>query len=93
MFAFVFNIPKSFLVLELKTSKQTESPNRIWASCYICIQHLQSDLNKTKVLFRISLNSKQTSEELEDTLKAHTDHTLNRHCTGLGNFALIPSSS
>lgn len=93
MFAFVFNIPKSFLLLELKTSKQTKNPNRIWASCYICIQHLQSDLNKTRGLFRMSLDSKQTSEELEDTLKAHRNHTLNRHYTGLGDFALIPSSA
>lgn len=91
MFAFVFNIPKSFLVLKLKTSKQTKNSNRIWASCYICIQHLQSDLNKTRGLFRMSLDSKQTSEESEDTLKAHTNHTLNRHCTGLGDFAFIPS--
>lgn len=88
-----FNIPKSLLVLELKTSKQTKNPNRIWASHYICIQHLQSDLNKTRSLFRMTLESKQTSEELENTLKAHTNHTLNRHCTGLGFFSIIPNSS
>lgn len=41
----------------------------------------------------MSLYSKQTSEELEDILKAHTNHTLNRHCTGFGDFALRPSSA
>lgn len=94
MFAFVLDIPKWFLVLELETSKQTKNPNRIWASYYIGIQHQQSDLAKTRGLFRMSLDSKQTTrEELEDTLKAHTNHTLNRHCTGLGDFALKLSSA
>lgn len=81
----------SFLVRELKTSKQ--NPNRLQASCYICIQHLQPDLNKAGVLFRISSETKQTSEELEDTPAAHTNNALNKHRAGLGDPAPIPGSA